>query len=171
MVAIVGVDRVEWVHLFRRSVAGVVGDVGGGRDGVLHPFGYCAIIMAFACVHDRFGAVGPACQRRGARTELIAAARGVLGGVASLDPINHGEGGGRGEVPYLAIRIHPPCNSSPSRPCAPPLRICLRSLRFRCHPCFSAAVLALPPPSLLPALVPNPPQFGCWNLSGGPGRR
>jgi hypothetical protein len=76
-----------------------VGDVGGGRDKAPHPFGCCAVIMAFARARDRFGTVGPICQRRGASAALTAAARRVSGGIAPLDPINRK--GNRGEVSYL----------------------------------------------------------------------
>jgi hypothetical protein len=45
------------------AATSVVDDVGGGRDGAPRPFGYRAIMIARACTPDRFGAVGPICQR------------------------------------------------------------------------------------------------------------
>jgi hypothetical protein len=49
------------------------GDMGGGRDGVPHPLGYRAVMMASARAHSRFGAAGPAGQRRKAPSALIRA--------------------------------------------------------------------------------------------------
>jgi hypothetical protein len=42
--------------------ARVVGDVGGGRDGALRPFGCRVVMITHACASGCFGAVGPACQ-------------------------------------------------------------------------------------------------------------
>jgi hypothetical protein len=45
------------------AAAGVVGDVGGGRDGAPWPFGCRAVMIAHACVPDRFNMVGLASQQ------------------------------------------------------------------------------------------------------------
>jgi hypothetical protein len=72
-------------RLFRRCIAGVVRDVGGGRDRAPRPFGHRAVMIACARAHDHFGAAGPVCQRCKVPPALIGAARGVFGGVAPLD--------------------------------------------------------------------------------------
>jgi hypothetical protein len=82
MAAIMATDRAKWARLFRRHVAGVMGDVLGGRDGAPCPFGYRAVMTACTRAHDRFGVAGPICQRRGASAALPVAACGVTGGVA-----------------------------------------------------------------------------------------
>jgi hypothetical protein len=113
------VDRAEWVRLFRRRIAGVVGDVGGGRDGALRPFGCCAIIMAFVRARDRFSTAGPICQQCGVSAVLTATARGDSWGVSS------------------------------SQSHVPPLRICLRFWGFRRHPCSLPLSSMAPPTRVL----------------------
>jgi hypothetical protein len=48
------------------AITCVVDDVGDGRDGMPRPFGYRAVMIARACVPDRFGVVGPSCRQRAA---------------------------------------------------------------------------------------------------------
>jgi hypothetical protein len=44
------------------AAAGVVGDVGSGRDGASRPFGCCAAMIAHAHAPGHFGMVGPTGQ-------------------------------------------------------------------------------------------------------------
>jgi hypothetical protein len=44
------------------ATARVVGDMGGGRDGPLRPFGCRAVMITHACAPGCFGTVGPARQ-------------------------------------------------------------------------------------------------------------
>jgi hypothetical protein len=104
------------------------GDVGGGRDGALHPFGYCAVMIAHACARPF--------QRGWARWSATWAAARINGccawtfrGRCSPGSINHG---GWAEVEsYLATHIRRPRSSSSSHLRAPPLRIRSRSLLHR----------------------------------------
>jgi hypothetical protein len=59
------------------TAARVVGDVGGGRDGVPRPFSCHAVMIARARSSGRFGAVWPVCQRQ-TRSPVVNA-RGARG--------------------------------------------------------------------------------------------
>jgi hypothetical protein len=112
------------------------GRSGGGRDEALCPFGYCAVIMAFACARDRFGAAGPACQRAGSRRTNCRRVRSPQG---CCSPGSYKSKAGA-EARLLTL----PFSSIPHATRLPPDRA-LRRFGSARAPCASSVILALPP--------------------------
>jgi hypothetical protein len=74
------------------AAAGVVGDVGGRRDGAPRPIDCHVVMIAHACVPGRFSAVGPAGQRWMALFAVNVRGARSFWERDSPGSINHGKG-------------------------------------------------------------------------------
>jgi hypothetical protein len=137
----------------RRHCADVVGDLGGGHDGVSRPFGCRTIMIAHVCVHDHFSAVGPAGQRLTALPAFNGRDAWSSRGCGSPRSINSGEG--KGESLTSPLSIH--CSR------------CLPSPRLRAPPILVLlASLSITPPSQLFALASSGPASADLSARSSP---
>jgi hypothetical protein len=89
------------------AAAGVVDDVGGGRDGTPRPFCCCAVMIAHAHSPNHFSTVGPACQRQTMSPAVNA--RSVRGSRECGSPRYINRERGRDESLTLTVSIRCPC--------------------------------------------------------------